>query len=868
MSSGSGDHIIDIIIEANDQTGGALNRLRDSFLNFDRMVQRVNERIHRLANQAHSITLSLIDRVTPAGSGINQWLRRLADRVHTVTLNLIDRTTDRIRNVEARLFQLTAKAYTITVNLKDKATQGLKNIGDSALQSATGFSSDMLAGAGIGYGIYNTVKTYKDFEQQMSAVGAISGASASEMEMLTAKAMEMGSITSFSATEAGKAFEYMATAGWKTDQMMSGISGIMNLAAASGEDLGRVSDIVTDALTAFGLKAEDSAHFADVLAATASNSNTNIGRMGYTFQYVAPIAGAMGQSVEDVATAVGLMANAGIKGEQSGTSLRYIMTALADANGKAAGALEELGVKTTDSTGKMRPFMDIIKEARVAFQGLSDSEKANAGYSIAGMNALSGWLAMMNASDADLEKLESSIRNADGAAEEMANRRLDNLAGDLTLLATAWESLQLRMMEGSSSNFLREFVQGVKADVEKFTRYIEDGFDISDIGRIALDVISQLKNKFLEFDGVGSILAGGALMIALGKITSKVMKLIDFLKGLSNSSPSGGGGGAGNGGSSQSVGIMNVKANVVNLSGPTGGSGGNPPPTPPNGGGNPPPGGGGNGGSRLARGAKIATRLGGALTVGLAAYDIYSTAQYNDQMTEEADQNVQNAIQKRTEREQAYTAANELFNRGEISEEERNQALANFEQSKIDVDNAIVNQKLVEEQNKTRMTTSIGEGVGGVAGFLAGAKAGALAGGAIGAGFGGVGVAPGAAIGGLVGGIGGAIAGTELGGMIGANWEEVKAEASNTAEWISNKFNELGATLGEKLSPIKDAVQNKWDYIKNSATEVVQSKFRVRSVLLGLQSRDFGRQQPLGLNQMLLVQLEKNSMQLLSLVQV
>jgi len=476
-AGGSGDHIIDIIIQTSDQTDGGLNRVRDRLLSFDRSVQRMNERLQRMTNRAHQITLSLIDHVTPAGSAIQNWLRQMANRTHQVTLNLTDRITNRIRETEARLFQLTARAYTVTVNLKDRATQGIKSIGNNVLQSATGFSGDMIAGAGIGYGIYDTVKTYKNFEQQMSTVGAISGADPAQMEALTAKAMEMGSKTSFSATEAGKAFEYMATAGWKTDQMMSGISGIMNLAAASGEDLGRVSDIVTDSLTAFNLTAEDSAHFADVLAATASSSNTNIGQMGYTFQYVAPIAGAMGQSIEDVAMATGLMANAGIKGEQSGTSLRYIMTALASEGGQAAEALAELGVRTTDDTGKMRPFMDIIKEARTAFQGLSDAEKANKGYSIAGMNALSGWLAMMNASDADLQKLEASIRGADGAAEKMAERRLDNLAGDLTLLSSAWESLQLKMMQGSNGGFLRDLVQGVKSDVEKFTKYIEDGFD-------------------------------------------------------------------------------------------------------------------------------------------------------------------------------------------------------------------------------------------------------------------------------------------------------------------------------------------------------------------------------------------------------
>lgn len=821
MAAGSGDHVIDIIIETSDQTGGALNRVRDNLLNFDRSVQRMNERLHRLTDQAHQITLSLIDHVTPQGSHINNWLRRMADRAHSITLNLTDRATDRIRAAEARLFQLTARAYTITVNLRDRATQGLKSIGDNLLQATTGFSGQMIAGAGIGYGIYDTVKTHKNFEQQMSAVGAIVGIDKTDaqMTMLTEKAMEMGAKTSFSATEAGKAFEYMATAGWKTDQMMGGISGIMNLAAASGEELGRVSDIVTDALTAFNLKAEDATHFADVLAATAANSNTNIGKMGYTFQYVAPIAGAMGQSIEDVAMATGLMANAGIKGEQSGTSLRYIMTALASESGQAAKTLESLGVKTTDSTGKMRPFMDIIKEARIAFQGLSDAEKSNAGYSIAGMNALSGWLAMMNASDADMKKLEGAIRDADGAAEEMSKRRLDNLAGDLTLLGSAWETLQLRMMEGSNGGFLRDLVQGVKTDVEKFTQYIEDGFDISDIGRLAIDILTQLKNKFLEFDGVGSVLAGGVLVGALAKITSKTMKLIDYLKEASSlgNSSSGGSSGAGHGlgGSNQSVGVMNVKANVVNLSGPT--SNGGTPPTPggtpptPNGGSNPPSNGGDQGGSRLARGAKIATRLGGAVTAGLAVYDMYSTSQYNDQMTEEADWRVQEAEKSVSEKQAIYQTAQAAYQRGEISEEDYKSAHDAYRSAMEEQSKAEEYQIRVEEQNDTRMNTSVGQGVGSVGGFLAGAKAGAVAGGAIGAAFGGVGAAPGAAIGGFIGGVGGAIAGSELGAMVGANWDSLKTKAAETWESIKTSASEawesISSSASEMLAPIDEALQ-------------------------------------------------------------
>ncbi len=211
--------------------------------------------------------------------------------------------------------------------------------GLTAAAAAIGAVSAALTTAG-GYAI----KVGSDFEAGMSQVAAISGATGEELDALTEKAKEMGAKTKFSATESAEAFNYMAMAGWKTEDMLNGIEGIMDLAAASGEDLAMVSDIVTDALTAFGMEAKDSGHFADVLAAAASNSNTNVGKMGYTFKYVAPIAGAMKYSIEDTAVAIGLMANAGIKGEQAGTSLRGMLTRLVKPTDAVAGAMEELGI--------------------------------------------------------------------------------------------------------------------------------------------------------------------------------------------------------------------------------------------------------------------------------------------------------------------------------------------------------------------------------------------------------------------------------------------------------------------------------------------------------------------------------------------
>lgn len=296
-----------------------------------------------------------------------------------------------------------------------------------------------------------TIKVGSEFEAAMDKVQAVSGASVSEMEQLTAKAREMGATTKFSATESAEAFNYMAMAGWKTDEMLNGIEGIMNLAAASGADLATTSDIVTDALTAMGYGAQDAGKFADVMAAASSNANTNVEMMGETFQYAAPIAGALGYSIEDTATAIGLMANAGIKGTKAGTALRSIMTRMSAPPKEAAEAMDQLGISITTTTEdgqeEMLPFSDVIEQLRDKFSGLSEEQQTQAAKAIAGQNAMAGLLAIVNASESDFEKLTKAIENSDGAAEEMAGIMQDNLQGAITIASSAAEGLGIALYD-------------------------------------------------------------------------------------------------------------------------------------------------------------------------------------------------------------------------------------------------------------------------------------------------------------------------------------------------------------------------------------------------------------------------------------
>lgn len=359
-----------------------------------------------------------------------------------ITQQQYDALQREIVETEQNLRSLQDQAATTNATLAkiDEAGEKLQNIGSSVENVGKKFLPVTAAVTGLGTA---AVKTAADFDSEMSKVSAISGATGDDFDQLRAKAREMGAKTKFSASEAASAMEYMAMAGWKTSDMLNGIEGVMNLAAASGEDLATTSDIVTDALTAFGLSAADSGHFADILAAASSNANTNVSMMGETFKYCAPIAGALGFSAEDTAEAIGLMANSGIKASQAGTSLRTIMNNLSGEVTFAGKNIGEVTIATSNADGSMRSLNDILADCRVAFSGLTESEKASNAEALVGKNAMSGFLALMNSSETDINKLRGAIENCDGASESMAETMQDNLNGQLTILKSQLEELAI-----------------------------------------------------------------------------------------------------------------------------------------------------------------------------------------------------------------------------------------------------------------------------------------------------------------------------------------------------------------------------------------------------------------------------------------
>lgn len=400
-----------------------------------------------------------------------------------------------------------SEADTASKNIATKIGNNLSSAGKSLTSAGSTLTKSVtvpIVGAGTA-----VVKLSSDFESAMSKVSAISGATGSDLDALNQKAQEMGAKTKFSATESAEAFTYMAMAGWKTEDMLQGIDGIMALAAADGLDLATTSDIVTDALTAFGLSASDSGHFADVLAKAASNANTNVTLLGESFKYAAPVAGALGYSAEDTAIALGLMANAGIKGSQGGTALRSSLSRLIEPTGDAAALMEKYGLSMTNADGSMKSLGQVMDTLRNNMGDLTEAEQAQAAATLFEQEAMSGMLSIINASDADYEKLTSAIYDADGAAQEMADTMLDNLGGQLTLLKSALEGLAIQFGE-----ILLPYIKQFVTWLQNLTQKLQN-------------LTPEQKEQIVKWAAVAASI--GPVLLVVGKLVTGIGGLITTL---------------------------------------------------------------------------------------------------------------------------------------------------------------------------------------------------------------------------------------------------------------------------------------------------------------------------------------------------
>lgn len=440
-----------------------------------------------------------LSQANNAAQGVKKKLDNIAQKTTKVTITANGaQATSALARIKGQLQALQGKVTTAYVDVKQrgqKIGEGVKKTGQALADNGGTIAA---TGAAMVAPLALPVSTAMDFEAAMSKVKAITNSTDEDMARLTQTARDLGANTQYSATEAAQAMSYLGMAGWKTEQIIAGMPGLLDLAAASGEDLARVADIVSDDLTAFHMSADQAAHMADVMAAASTNANTNVSMMGETFKYAGAIAGSLGYSLEDVAAAAGLMANAGIKAEMAGTALRSIMTRMIKPPKEAAAALDQLGVSATDADGRVKPFREQMIALRNAMKGLTDAQKAEMANSIAGQEAMSGFLAVVNASDEDFAKMTNAVDNSDGAAAKMAKTMNDNAKGALKALKSALEEVAITI----GDTFLNSIVGAAKG----FTTFTQS------FGRFA-----KAHPKLVS--GITAAIAViGGLLVAIGSV--------------------------------------------------------------------------------------------------------------------------------------------------------------------------------------------------------------------------------------------------------------------------------------------------------------------------------------------------------------
>lgn len=454
------------------------------------IVNSASNAVENFDGQSGDAEIGADDSATPVVSAASDAVENFDGMSGDAEIGASDEATPVIRAAQDAAESWGGSVFNATIGVIDAATAPISKLASIAKNPVVQGASLI----GASFGVAESVNSFQDFESMMSQVKAISGATGQAFDDLTAKAQEMGATTKFTATESAEAFNYMAMAGWKPQQMIDGISGIMSLAAASGEDLGTTSDIVTDALTAFGLQAGDAGHFADVLAQASANANTNVSMLGESFKYVAPVAGAMNYSVEDTSLALGLMANASIKGSMAGTALKTSLANMAAPTDSMAAAMDKYGISLTDSEGNMKSLRGVIDNLRGSLGGLSETVQPAAASTIFGKEAMAGMLAIINASEEDYNKLSTAIGNSKDAAEGMADTMLDNLKGSFTLMQSAIEGT-----ENAFGKRLSPYLRGIAGGITDMMPEITDG--INAVMDVVDDKIAGVKRKITDMTG-------------------------------------------------------------------------------------------------------------------------------------------------------------------------------------------------------------------------------------------------------------------------------------------------------------------------------------------------------------------------------
>ena len=465
--------------------------------------------------------------------------------VYEATIRAKDNATEKINKVKSELTGLSGKAYTVAMNIKQNGDIGsMKDkLSGMAAGAMSGLPVQAAGFAGIGYGVFDAVKNYSDFTAQLSQIKAVTGLDAEAMDAVKEKALELGADTQFSSTEAAQGMTELLKAGVSVKDVLGDASqAALDLAAAGQLSLPEAAEIMSTAMNAFHM--DDATHAADVLVGAANASATGVQELKYSLSAVSAVAAGVGMSFDNTNTALAVFANNGLKGSDAGTSLKTMLMNLSPQTKQATEEMQRLGLLTDEGTSKffdqeghLRSLSDIAGLLQEHLSGLTDEEKMNALSTMFGSDAIRGGMIMLREGAKGVKDMNAAMK--DITAHETAKVAMDNLRGSLLRLKSAWENLTIKLLDHGVGDGLRSFTDEFGKLTSHFSGLLDDGLQVTDVIKIVGEGINDLKNKFLAFDGIGSVLAGGALAVGLKKIYNLAMKVKDVIQGIPKNLPGG-----------------------------------------------------------------------------------------------------------------------------------------------------------------------------------------------------------------------------------------------------------------------------------------------------------------------------------------
>ena len=537
------NYVLSATLELKDQFTAQVNKARSGFKGLTETLKSTGSASDAAAAGMGKAGTAAVkaagqaDRAKRAFQGIRG--------IYEATIRAKDDATAKIQRVKTELNGLKGKAYTVAINVKQNGDiGGMKDkLSGMAAGAMAGLPIQAAGFAGLGYGVFDAVKNYSDFTAQLSQIKAVTGLDTEAMDAVKEKALELGADTQFSSTEAAQGMTELLKAGVSVKDALGDASqAALDLAAAGQLSLPEAAEIMSTAMNAFHM--DDATHAADILVGAANASATGVQELKYSLSAVSAVAAGVGMSFDDTNTALAVFANNGLKGSDAGTSLKTMLMNLSPQTKQATEEMQRLGLLTDEGTSKffdqeghLRSLSDIAGLLQDHLSGLTDEEKMNALSTMFGSDAIRGGMIMLREGAKGVKDMNAAMK--DITAHETAKVAMDNLRGSLLRLKSAWENLTIKLLDHGIGDGLRGFTDEFGKLTSHFSGLIDDGLQVTDVIKIVGEGIKDLKDKFLAFDGIGSVLAGGALIVGLKKIYNLAMKVKDVIQGIPKNLPGG-----------------------------------------------------------------------------------------------------------------------------------------------------------------------------------------------------------------------------------------------------------------------------------------------------------------------------------------